>query len=129
MISKELGVFLMAKPSFDKFADMLDEAVDRVPSYFIRDLTGGFNLRKEKKREGDYYILGEYIEDGIGCFIVFYYGSFVAVLGNESDDCWEKEIINTVLHEMQHHLESLAGRDDLGQKEMEELAQVLQEKG
>lgn len=49
----------MAKPSFDQFADMLDQAVDRIPSRFLRDLTGGFNLRKGKKREGEYYILGE----------------------------------------------------------------------
>lgn len=117
----------MSKPSFDKFATMLDQAVDNIPSYFLQELTGGFNLRKGKKREDDYYIMGEYIEDGIGgCFIVFYYGSFVELLEDETDDCWEAEIIDTVLHEMQHHLESKAGRDDLAQKEMEELAKALQ---
>lgn len=118
----------MGRPSFDEFADMLDRAVERIPPHFIRDLTGGFNLRKGKKREGEYYILGEYIEDGIlGCFIMFYYGSFVALLGDEPDDCWETEIMDTVLHEMQHHLESLAGRDDLARQEIEELAKALQE--
>jgi len=117
----------MAKPSFDKFATMLDQLVDSIPSHFLRDLTGGFNVQEGKKREGEYYILGEYIEDGMGgCFIVFYYGSFVELLKDEPDDCWEAEIIDTVLHEMQHHLESQAGRDDLGQKEMEELAKALQ---
>lgn len=117
----------MAKPSFDKFAIMLDQAVDNIPPHFLRDLTGGFNLRKGQKREGEYYILGEYIEDGIGgCFIVFYYGSFVKLLDDESNDCWEAELIDTVLHEMQHHLESHAGRDDLARKEMEELAKALQ---
>lgn len=118
----------MAKPSFEKFANMLDQAIERIPPGFIRNLTGGFNLRKEKKREGEYFILGEYIEDGAGCFIVFYYGSFVEVLGNDSDECWETEIMDTVLHEIQHHLESQAGLDDLGQREMEELAKALQEK-
>jgi hypothetical protein len=117
----------MAKPSFDQFADMLDRAVDRIPSRFLRDLAGGFNLRQGKKREGEYFILGEYIEDGIGgCFIMFYYGSFVEVLEDEPGDSWEAEIVDTVLHEMQHHLESLAGRDDLGRKEIEELARALQ---
>jgi len=117
----------MAKPSFDKFATMLDQAVDSIPSHFLRDLTGGFNLWKGKKREGDYYIMGEYIEDGMGgCFIVFYYGSFVELLEDEPETCWKSEIIDTVLHEMQHHLESLAGRDDLGQKEIEELERALQ---
>jgi hypothetical protein len=61
----------MAKPAFDKFATMLDQAVDIIPPYFLGDLTGGFNLRKGKKHAGEYYILGEYIEDSIlGCFIM-----------------------------------------------------------
>lgn len=119
----------MAKLSFDKFTIMLDQAIDSIPPHFLRGLTGGFNLRKGKKREGDYYILGEYIEDGMGsCFIVFYYGSFVELLEDEPDDCWKTEIVDTVLHEIQHHLESKAGRDDLAQKEMEELARAM-EKG
>jgi len=117
----------MAKPTFGIFADMLDDAVDRIPERFLRDLTGGFNLRKEANREGEYYTMGEYVEDGLGgCFIVFYYGSFVALLADEPAASWEEEIIDTVLHEMQHHLESLAGRDDLAQKEMEELARAMQ---
>lgn len=119
----------MAKPSFNKFADMLDQAVDRIPSYFLRDLSGGFNLRKGKKREGEYYILGEYVEDNLlGCFIVFYYGSFVELLEDEPEDCWIAEIVDTVLHEMQHHLESRAGRDDLAKQEIEELTRALQKR-
>jgi predicted Zn-dependent protease with MMP-like domain len=117
----------MAKPSFNQFADLLDDAVDRIPDRFLRDLSGGFNLRKETKRDDGYYILGEYVEDGLGgCFIVFYYGSFAALLANEPVTVWEAEIIDTVLHEMQHHLEAMAGRDDLAQQEMEELARALQ---
>ncbi len=117
----------MAKPSFNQFADLLDDAVDRIPDRFLHELSGGFNLRKETKREDGYFIMGEYVEDGLGgCFIVFYYGSFVALLADEPITVWEEEIIDTVLHEMQHHLEALAGRDDLAQKEMEELARALQ---
>lgn len=119
----------MAKPTFDQFADLLDNAIDRIPDRFLRDLSGGFNLRRETKREDGYYIMGEYIEDGLGgCFIVFYYGSFVALLADEPMNIWEEEIIDTVLHEMQHHREALAGRDDLGQREMEELARALHQK-
>jgi predicted Zn-dependent protease with MMP-like domain len=123
------GEIQMSKTSFNKFAAMLDRAVDSIPQHFLRDLTGGFNLRKGKKREGEYYILGEYVEDGIGgCFIVFYYGSFVELLEDEPDDSWEAEIVDTVLHEMQHHLESLAGREDLAQKEIGDLAKALQKR-
>lgn len=117
----------MAKPTFDKFAAMLDQAVDNIPEYFLRDLNGGFNVLQEEKREDDYYIMGEYIEDGyLGCFIVFYYGSFVGLFKDEPEACWEAEIIETVLHELQHHLESMAGSDALAQQEMEELAKALQ---
>ncbi len=117
----------MAKPSFDKFADMLDEVIDRIPLRFLRNLTGGFNLHEEKKMDGKYYILGEYIEDNpLGCFIIFYYGSFFELLQNEPWEVWEAEVLETVLHELQHHLEAQAGSDDLARKEMEELAKDLQ---
>lgn len=116
----------MAKPSLDEFAAMLDTVIESIPTRYLNRLNGGFNLRKGKKREGEYYILGEYVEDGfLGCYIVFYYGSFVSLLKGESNQQWEAEMVDTVLHEMQHHLESLAGRDDLAQKEIEELAQAL----
>lgn len=114
--------------TFDEFADLLDQAVARIPERFLRSLTGGFNVQEAKKQDGDYYILGEYIEDGwLGNFIMFYYGSFKAMLADEPYACWEEEITDTVLHELQHHLESLAGRDDLAVKEMEELAQALRQ--
>ena len=117
----------MPKPTFDNFAHMLDDAVDRIPQRFLRELNGGFNLRREANRDGEYYVMGEYVEDGMGgCFIVFYYGSFVALLSDEPLYVWEEEIIDTVLHEMQHHREAMAGRDDLVQEEMQELARAMQ---
>lgn len=116
----------MSIPTLEEFAEMLDKAIENIPERFIRSLTGGFNLEENKKRDGDYYIMGEYIEDGfLGCFIMFYYGSFKALLADEPSPAWEEEILDTVLHELQHHLESMAGRDDLAQKEMEELARAL----
>ena len=117
----------MTKPTFDTFAAMLDDAVDRIPKRFLRELNGGFNLRQGANRDGEYYTMGEYVEDGLGgCFIVFYYGSFVSLLADEPMSVWEEEIIDTVLHEMQHHLEAMAGRDDLAQKEMAELTRAMQ---
>lgn len=116
----------MIVPTFDEFADMLDQAIERIPERFLRSLTGGFNVQKETKQDGEFYIMGEYIEDEwLGKFIMFYYGSFKALLGNQPRARWEEEIMDTVLHELQHHLESLAGRDDLAQKEMEELAFII----
>lgn len=116
----------MNLPSFDEFYEMLTLAVERIPDHFLQSLSGGFNLQEEKKQEGEFYILGEYIEDyQLGCFIVFYYGSFKSMLCNEPLSVWENEIMDTVVHELQHHLESLAGRDDLAQKEIEELYAAL----
>lgn len=118
----------MAKLSFDQFAEMLDEIVGRIPPHYLRGLNGGFNLQKDKKRQGKYFIMGEYIESGmLGCIIMFYYGSFVELLKGKPMEVWEAEIIDTVLHELQHHLESMAGRDDLARSEIEELARELQD--
>lgn len=116
----------MAKPSFDEFTDMLDQAVNQIPPHFCRALTGGFNVQEDEKRQGENYVLGEYVKAGyLGCFIVFYYGSFVRVMRAKTLAAWEAEIMDTVLHEMQHHLEAQAGTNDLALKEMEELAKAL----
>jgi len=117
----------MAKITFERFAEMLDEVINRIPPRYLHGLNGGFNLKEGKKREGGYLIMGEYIEsDVLGSIIMFYYGSFVELLRNEPLEVWEEEITETVLHELQHHLEAMAGRDDLAREEMEELAKALQ---
>jgi hypothetical protein len=66
--------------------------------------------------------LGEYLDpgppsafrgfEGLGRHIALYYGSFLQVAGPGFD--WEGEVWETLLHELRHHLESLAGRDDSG---------------
>lgn len=118
----------MYRPTFDEFSDMLERAVERIPPRFCRRLTGGFNVQPRAKQEDGYYILGEYIEDEqLGCFIEFYYGSFAGLLKGETKEAWEEEVVDTVFHEMQHHLESMAGRDDLARQEIEELARALHE--
>lgn len=121
----------MAKPSFNQFAEMLESVVQRIPPRFCRDLPGGFNVQKGKKRDGEYFILGEYVEDYyLGSFIVFYYGSFVGLLADMPWEAWEAEILDTVLHELQHHREALAGRDDLAREELAELLrEQLEDKG
>jgi predicted Zn-dependent protease with MMP-like domain len=116
----------MAKPSIDEFTQMLDQAINRIPPHFCRNLTGGFNVEEGEKRQGEYYILGEYVRGGhLGCFIIFYYGSFLGMMGKRSLKAWEAEIMDTVLHEMQHHMEAEAGRNDLARKEIEDLAKIL----
>lgn len=114
---------VLALLSLDEFTELAEQLVDEVPPRLCRDLNGGFSILAEEKRDEEFFIMGEYIEDGmLGSFVVFYYGSFAAVLGDEPLEAWAEELRETVWHELQHHLESLAGVDDLTREEMEELA-------
>ena len=45
--------------------------------------------------------------------VVLYYGSFKAVAEDEQSFDWDAEIHETVMHELQHHLESLADESGL----------------
>ena len=45
--------------------------------------------------------------------VVLYYGSFRRVAGDDPDFDWEGELWETLTHELQHHLESLADEDAL----------------
>ncbi len=75
--------------------------------------------------------LGEYLDpgypsllggyEGLGRHIALFYGSFAALAADHPDFDWEGEIWETLLHELRHHLESLAWRDDLVQEDMETL--------
>ncbi len=69
--------------------------------------------------------LGEYLDpgpptvlapEGLGRHIALYYGSFLAVADQGFD--WEAEAWETLLHELRHHLESLAGREDLALEDL-----------
>ena len=76
----------------------------------------------ETKADGDFLVMGEYIEDpAMGNLIALYYGSFVEELGDAPDSEWAEEIEETVLHEFRHHVELMAGVDFLSEEEREEL--------
>lgn len=123
MVNNSGGVPVLALLSLDEFTLLAGQLVDEVPPRLCRDLNGGFSVLPEEKRDQEFYIMGEYIEDGLlGSFVVLYYGSFAAVLGDEPQESWAGELRETVWHELRHHLESLAGVDDLTRQEMEELA-------
>jgi predicted Zn-dependent protease with MMP-like domain len=71
----------------------------------------------------DFFTLGECVTEAypsdfggpetIRSFVVLYYGSFAAVAQEDPDFDWEDEIDETLLHELQHHLEHLAADDKL----------------
>ena len=72
----------------------------------------------------DFFTLGECVTeaypsefggpDTIRSAVVLYYGSFHALAEEREDFSWEAEIEETLLHELQHHLEHLADDDALG---------------
>jgi hypothetical protein len=109
--------------SFREFRALAGRLVDRVPPVLARELSGGFQVAPGARRDGDLYVLGEYVEDpALGRLIVLYYGSFVAVCRGADRAVWEKELWETIRHELRHHLEALAGTEDLAREEEAELA-------
>jgi hypothetical protein len=112
----------LATLSLDEFEALYDRFVDEIPERLCRELNGGFLLLPETKKDGEFYIMGEYVEEPVmGCAILLYYGSFVGLLRDAPREEWEKELFDTAVHELRHHLESLAGVADLVREEMAEL--------
>ncbi|MBO8141600.1 MAG: metallopeptidase family protein [Firmicutes bacterium] len=115
--------------SLRRFTRMANRLYDRIPQRFLVELNGGIIISEEAEQRDpdlpDVYILGEYVEDpyGLGRYIVLYYGSFRALFGDSPPDVWEAELWETLLHEIRHHLESLAGVDDLEIEDMRQLAE------
>jgi hypothetical protein len=71
----------------------------------------------------DVYTLGECITDSyptdfggageVRSIVALYYGSFLALSRLDDEWDWDAEIYETVTHEVQHHLESLADEESL----------------
>lgn len=120
----------MATPDLKTFTKMADSIAQEIPLRLLRDLNGGISVIPGKKRDGKYFLMGEYVEDPIlGKVIFIYYGSFREVVGNASMKEWEEELRETLIHELRHHVESLAGLDDLSVEEEAELAAEEEEEG
>ena len=121
-------------PSYDQMGDWLEEIAARFPEAFFEDLDGGIQLEEEALTDPDFppdemYIMGEYVHDLLGRYILLYYGSFAALLSEEDEEGWKDEIFATVAHEFTHHLEETAGLHALDDKDMEFLREALAEYG
>jgi hypothetical protein len=86
----------------------------------------GLSVRRERLPHPDLpdvFTLGhcateEYVSDWGGpdttrSQVVLFWGSFRALADRDPDFDWEDELWETLTHELRHHLESLAGEDDL----------------
>lgn len=117
--------------TLDRFREILDELIDELPEDLFRELNGGILLQEIKKVHpesmGDnLYIMGEYHNSrAMGRTITIYYGSFMRAYGHFSEDRLKARLRKTLRHEFRHHLESLAGEDDL---EVEDAIQMIKYK-
>jgi hypothetical protein len=106
--------------TIDQAQTMLEQMVNDLPEAIFQDLNGGVLLLPQAKRSpearaDDLYIMGEYVvRHDMGRMVKIYYGSFVKLFGENAPDAkWEKELRHTLHHELTHHLEHLAGENDL----------------
>ncbi|MBP6333053.1 MAG: metallopeptidase family protein [Aminivibrio sp.] len=107
-----------------RFRKTVDAVLGSLPPELLRQLNGGILVRPETKEDGETLILGEYIEDpDLSSLVLLYYGSFAEALEGASPEEWEEEIEETVIHELRHHVESLAGVDYLAREEEMEYLQ------
>ena len=89
---------------------------DQLPAPLFEGLNGGVSLLEEERPDpglSEVYVLGEYVQDLLGSSIVLYYGSFAQVFGDATRSAMEKELRKTLRHEFRHHIEAMAGADDL----------------
>lgn len=117
---------------FEECAEMLDEIADSMPYELYRDLNGGMSLLPQSKLHpaalnNDLFILGEYIRNSLGNAIVFYYGSINRVYGRLSKEELHKQLVRILHHEVRHHNEYLAGCDDLGLYDKNQIQKYLAE--
>lgn len=118
---------------YEHFVELARALWEEVPAEFKRGLQGLHILEQAKPEPGlaEVWRLGEYLDPGfpsvlggnpgLGRHIVLYYGSFAAIAREDREFDWEAEIWETLLHELRHHVESLAWRDDLVEKDLETL--------
>ena len=111
--------------TFDDFSRLAQEAFQNIPAVY-RDGVDGVTTVQAKETHPelpDVVTLGEclthgHISDWQGpettrSRVMLYYGSFRHMAKNDPDFDWEAELWETLTHELQHHLESLADEDAL----------------
>jgi hypothetical protein len=103
------------------FQALVRALVAEIPDTFTRGLQGVHVLpdAKPEVEFDDVWRMGEYLDpgpsdflgagEGLGRHIAIYHGSFAKIAAGDPDFDWEEEAWETLTHELQHHVESLAG--------------------
>ncbi len=106
-------------PDIDTIHEILNDIADRIPEKVYWMLSGGVALveeikyHKESEPNRPLYVLGEYINGPLGRSINIYYGSLRKVYEDEESFDIVEKLEEVLFHELTHHLESLAGVEDL----------------
>jgi predicted Zn-dependent protease with MMP-like domain len=110
---------------FTKFEKVALEVWGDIPEQYKEGVDGLIVERDAHTHADheDFFTLGECVTeaypseyggpDTIRSAVVLYYGSFRAIALEDDDFDWRYEIHDTILHELQHHLEHLATEDSL----------------
>jgi len=114
--------------TIDAVEELLSQIVDEIPPVFLEQLNGGITLLEECKQhpesQGNLYIMGEYCNGrGLGRLIRIYYGSFMRVYAYAPEGLLREKLRESLLHELTHHLESLAGERGLEVQDQIQLAE------
>ncbi|WP_246060457.1 metallopeptidase family protein [Peptoniphilus catoniae] len=109
--------------TIDEFCKILDELYDEFDPRVFEGLNGGVIVedRTEYHPEAenkDLVVLGAYKRDLLGKSILIYYGSFMELYGYMDTQDLKVEMRKTFRHEITHHLEYLAGENDLEIEDM-----------
>ncbi|MGL4610529.1 MAG: metallopeptidase family protein [Trueperaceae bacterium] len=107
--------------TYADFRQTAETMFHEIPKEFTKGLQG-LHILEDAKPEPKYYgvyRLGEYLDPGpdsflggnpgLGRHVALYYGSFAALAKNNPSFNWDDELWDTLTHELQHHVESLAG--------------------
>ncbi|HSJ08613.1 MAG TPA: hypothetical protein VK928_01840 [Longimicrobiales bacterium] len=112
--------------TFDEFERAAYADWERIPEAYLAGVDGLVVERKAVPHPSlpDIYTLGECLTesypsdfgsaDTTRSLVVLYYGSFFRLSRLDPGFDWEGELWETLTHELQHHLESLARDDALG---------------
>ena len=120
--------------TYEQCGALLDDIADELPVELYRELNGGIILRDEARlhpyaQNNDLYILGVYVRDNLGKSIKIYYGSIIRVFPGKTLEQYREILRKTLVHEVRHHNEFLAGADDLVYYDDEQISKYLAGKG
>lgn len=102
----------------DEVQELLEEIYDEIDKVYFNKLNGGIVIEENicyhpRGKNKELICLGAYRKDLMGRSIVIYYGSIMEVFSYLTKEQLKEKLREVLLHELTHHLEFLAGENDL----------------